>query len=89
MSVPYAHCVLAGVAALRKDDERAVHHLREAVRGSDAVGDGFRSILARYRLGRILGGDAGAVYRKAAEESIAREKIRNPERLAAVYLPGL
>ena len=87
MSVPFGHCLMAGVASLRGDAARTVHHLREGLRGADAVGDGFRAIATRYHLGELLGGEEGAAYRAAAAERMAREKIRNPARLAALFIP--
>ena len=88
LSTPYSHCLLAGVAALRGQRDLAAEELRQAMQSADAVGDGFRSMATRYRLGQLLDGDAGAEFRAAAAEAITRERIGNPERMAALYVPG-
>ena len=89
MSRPFAACLRAGLAAQRGDPSGVLEHLRAGLEGAEAVGDGFRALAARYYLGRLLGGDEGTSCRTTAAATFEREKIRNPERLAATFIPGL
>jgi hypothetical protein len=88
LSRPMAHSLLAGIASLRGDRDRAVAELKTSMKLADAGAEGYRGVVSRYRLGRLLSGDEGATYRAQADAMIAREKIRNPDRLAAMIIPG-
>ena len=84
----FASCVMAGVAALRGETAAAVAHLQRAQPGAAAMHDGFREIFINYRLGALLDGEDGAACRAAAGAAIALQQIRNPDRMATLFLPG-
>jgi hypothetical protein len=42
----------------------------------------------RFRLASLLGGDQGRELHKLSSEWMAQQRIRNPERTAALHAPG-
>ena len=48
----------------------------------------MHATVARHRLGTLLGGDEGHAMVDRANEAMAGEGIRCPERWMAIYLPG-
>jgi hypothetical protein len=70
------------------DPASAVVRLREAVRHAEAADLPPQAWAARYRLGKMLGGDEGRQLVDQAERSMRDEGIRSPERTAAWLVPG-
>jgi hypothetical protein len=84
----YAAALRAGMARLSGQPEETARHLRDVISAGEAVHDGLRTLFARHHLAALVGGEEGAALRAAAEAVLAREGIRNPQGLGAVYLPG-
>jgi hypothetical protein len=89
--MPYATALAkplrAGVAALRGDKPAAVRHLAEAAEAFDAVNMGLFAAAARRRLGEWLGGDEGGALAERADAWMAKQKIKDPTRMAAAIIP--
>jgi hypothetical protein len=84
----YANLIHAGVAAGHGRPEEAVRRLRLArtfLQDSDMV---LLAAAAERRLGVLLGGDEGAALSARSDAVMAREGVRNPDRLTAVLAPG-
>jgi hypothetical protein len=78
----------AGVAACRKDTERARAILRETITTFEQVGMSLYAAAARRRLGTLLGNDEGRRLVEQADAWMAQQSIRNPARIMALYAPG-
>lgn len=88
LAAVFVPALRAGMAHLLGQREHTVRHLRGAIAAGEAVHDGLRTLFARHHLAGIVGGEEGAALRTAADAAFAREGIRNPGGLGAVYLPG-
>ena len=84
----FSHTLLAGVASLRHQNDRAVDHLREAVRATAAADDGYRHLAAHVRLAELVHGEANTAHRSVVSSTALRDRIRNPSRFAAMLIPG-
>jgi hypothetical protein len=78
----------AAAANAAGDRDQAIEALREALARSEGVGMQLHAWGARYRLGSLLGGDEGAALVAQAEQAMTAEGVRNPDRMAGIYLPG-
>ncbi|AUX31318.1 MULTISPECIES: serine/threonine-protein kinase PknK [Sorangium] len=85
---PLAALLRAGVARLRDRPSEALVQLGAAARGFDAVDMALHGACARRGRGELLGGDAGRALVAQADEAMARQGIRRPDRWTALYLPG-
>jgi hypothetical protein len=88
-SVPLGELILAGCAALRGADERALGHLERAARGFEAAGMRLHTAVARWGRGLLLGGDQGRQLVAEAEAWMTEQRIRRPVRFVAMIAPGL
>ncbi len=79
----------AAAAAIRSDTTRAVALFTDAAKPLDAVDMPLHAAAARRRLGELIGGDEGTALIEEVDRWMASEGIRNPARLAAMYVPGL
>jgi serine/threonine protein kinase/tetratricopeptide (TPR) repeat protein len=85
---PLAHTVRAGVANIQGDKSRAIALLRQAENNFSRFHmHGFVDA-SRYTLGKLMVEQQGAEMTKAAEASMRRQKIENPERWANMMIPG-
>jgi hypothetical protein len=84
LSREFARTVRGAVLAARGEVGRAAGLFAEAQRGFEAAGMTFHAALSRRRLGE-LSGDRGLV--SAADELLRGQKIKDPERVAAAYMP--
>ncbi|HEY3354048.1 MAG TPA: hypothetical protein VGQ83_12420, partial [Polyangia bacterium] len=87
-TAPLADLVEAGVAACAGDRAQAVAHLEAAIRGFDAADMALYLIAARYRLGEVQGGEAGAALTRAARAWLEAQRVRNPARFVTMLAPG-
>jgi serine/threonine protein kinase len=91
LSAPWAHPLAAltraGLAQLRRDDERAAALLATAAQGADEHQMRLVAAAARQRLGRLLRGDEGAALVHTATAWMRSEHIADPERMAAIFCP--
>jgi serine/threonine protein kinase len=83
-----AGLVRAGLARVRGDTKEASRLLREAAGRCDAVDMGICAQAARRFLGKLLGGDEGKRLVAEADAWMANQKIRRPDRMAALLVPG-
>ncbi|MBI4510984.1 MAG: AAA family ATPase [Deltaproteobacteria bacterium] len=87
-SDPLALLLHAGVAESEQDTERAVVILQGAVKGFEAADMALHAACARRRLGTLLGGDAGRLLVRESDAWMSSQRVRNPERMAAMLAPG-
>jgi serine/threonine protein kinase len=78
----------AAVLTQRGDTARALAQLRTATELSTAQDRRFYAAAARRRQGELTGGDEGAALIAAADAAMRFDGIVNPERVAAVAVPG-
>jgi len=78
----------AGVAAARGDLERARERLTVAEAEAQGSGMAAHAWVARWRRGKLLGGDEGAALVASAEAAARAEAVVKPERFAAMMAPG-
>jgi hypothetical protein len=77
-----------GVATARGDSQAAVAGMTAAVAALEACGMHLHAEAARFRLGQLTGGDAGAQHIAQATARMQRQGIREPERMAAMLAPA-
>jgi hypothetical protein len=87
-SNPMGELILAGVHHLRGDDDRAVERLRSAITGFDTSEMALYANVSRRRLGELLGGDEGRSLVQTADGFMDEQRIRSPQRFAAMLAPG-
>ena len=87
-AAPQSKVVFAAIAHQRGSPERAVALLRDAVDGFDAVDMSLHAAAARRRLGALVSGEEGAAHVRAADERMAAEGVKNPDRIVATFAPG-
>lgn len=80
-----ARLLSAGVAAARGDARGACGHLEAAITGFDALEMALHAAAARRRLGELTGGDDGRSLVLAADDVMARQGVRRPDRMAATF----
>lgn len=85
---PLANRIRAGVAALRGNMREAATFLRSAVEGFDAAGMPLHAAVSRRRLGELLAGQEGRDLIEKADAWMARQGVKNPPRMTALYAPG-
>ena len=70
------------------DRKGAIANLRLALERAEATQTRVYTAPARHRLGLLLGGDEGRRTAAGATAELTAQGIRNPERWAAIHLPG-
>jgi serine/threonine protein kinase len=83
-----AKLLRAGVASVREEKTEAIAYLEAAERDLVAADMALHATVARRRRGQLAGGTDGAALVAAANEWMAAQSIRNPERMAAMLAPG-
>jgi hypothetical protein len=81
--------MLEAAIAGRSRDTVAVAKLRAASAAGDEHGLRMHAAIARYHLGKLLGGSEGSDLVAGAEGFMIAEGVANPERFANWFLPGL
>jgi len=69
--------------------EEALAHLADAERRFEALGTRLLVAVTRRRRGELVGGAEGRALVDAAEAWMTAEGIRNPDKVCALYAPGL
>jgi hypothetical protein len=87
-SVALALLIRAAVAASRAHQPQALHLLVEAARELEACDMQSFAAAARYRAGRILGGEEGQSRADVALDWLRSAGVKRPERLVALLAPG-
>jgi hypothetical protein len=82
----YARLVRGALAAIGGDSARAVPLLTEAVVCFEAVDMRLSAAATRRRLGELEGGSLGREEIDKAARWMADEKIKNPDRMAAMII---
>lgn len=88
-AIGWAQLIEAAVNVQRGLPEAAIEELRAAATGFDAQSMGMHAAAARWRLGELLGGDAGAALVEEARLDLSGRSIDRPERMVTVLAPGL
>jgi hypothetical protein len=83
-----ALCLRAGAAASRGDRERAAALLADADAGFTATDMALHAAAVRRRRGGLIGGAEGRALIESADAAMRAQEIRNPARMAAMFLPG-
>ncbi|MBV8232746.1 MAG: AAA family ATPase [Planctomycetaceae bacterium] len=83
-----ARLIRAGAASVQGDPDRAVHFLTVAAEGFEACGLELFAAATRRQLGRLLGGDEGRTLIARADDWMAGQAIRRPDRMTACLAPG-
>ena len=91
--VPFARplglTIEAGVSALSGALEESAELLSLAASGFRELDMLLHAAAADHERGRLVGGDAGRVLRTEAEARMIDEDVASPERLAAMFVPGI
>jgi serine/threonine protein kinase len=85
---PLACLVAAGAAIARGDVARAKLELRRAAKSADAAEMRLHGAIARWRLGKLAGGERGARLQSKAERWMDAEGIKAPAKIATLLAPG-
>ncbi|WP_406697083.1 protein kinase [Singulisphaera sp. Ch08] len=85
---PYARLIRAGIAAAQGDLDAAKTGLADAAAGFDSVEMQLCAASARRVLGEFIGGDEGQDLLDHANTWMTGQGIRNPGRMAAMYVTG-
>jgi hypothetical protein len=79
---------LAGVASSAGAAARAVEHLLRAETDLEALHLALHAAAARRHRGRLVGGDEGRRLVDEADRWMAGQRVKRPDRLAAMVAPG-
>lgn len=80
--------ILGGVACASGDLERAKGHFRAAADGFEAAEMRLHAAAARWRVGKMVGGEKGRSLWVASEATLAAEGVADPAKYAAMIAPG-
>jgi hypothetical protein len=86
---PYGRLLEAGIAIVKKNDERAVALLRDAAEGLDRVDMFSHAASARLALGEIVGGTEGETLVRQATEWFTAHGVRNARAMARLHIGAL
>jgi hypothetical protein len=84
-----ARLIHAGVATGRGHWPEAAAQLNAAIAGLEASDMRYLAAIARRRLGELTGGDQGPALINEVNSWMRVQKVRNPDRFAATFLPDL
>ncbi len=85
---PMALLIRAGAAALRGSTEVAVRLLEDSIAGFEAADMMLHANVARWQLGRLLGGSEGREMTALADSWMREQTIVRPDLIAAMFAPG-
>jgi hypothetical protein len=88
LAIASAEVIRAGLRAITGEREQAAVHLAAAERGFESVGMALHAAVVRHRRGELIAGEEGRALVAASEAWMAREGIRNPGRMCALFAPG-
>jgi serine/threonine protein kinase len=84
----WSELLKAGASAARGQCDASVRHLRQAVELAEQHDLMLLRAVSLRRLAETIGGEEGERWMRKAEEWMAREGVRNPERMTAMLAPG-
>ncbi|HSD71930.1 MAG TPA: hypothetical protein VLE54_04020, partial [Thermoanaerobaculia bacterium] len=85
---PLASLIEAAVALSRAHREEAATHLSSAESGFERTDMALYRFATRRARGLLLGGEEGRELGGSADEWMAAQKIRNPDRMTFMLAPG-
>jgi len=85
---PLAKLILAGIAAIEGNVDKAVAELSSAELGFEAAGMALYSAASRRRRGELIGGDQGHAIIAMADAWMTSQQIKSPRRMTAMLAPG-
>ena len=85
---PTANMIWAVAASARGETSRAIAQFGQAEDGFVAADMPLHANVARRRLGRLIGGAAGAKMVEQTEDWLRNQGIRHPDRFAEIFAPG-
>jgi hypothetical protein len=77
----------AGLASVRREQERAASLYRSAAEALDACDMLLHAAAARRALGSLLGGHSGQALVQSADAVMREQGVVKPERFVRVYAP--
>ncbi len=89
VAMTWGHVISAGYAARRGDDAGALASLEAAAKAADVSGMRATGAVARWLIGRRLGGDAGDAIRIEAETTLGKLGVKRIPAFVALTAPGL
>jgi serine/threonine protein kinase len=87
--LPLAALVEAAAENAAGRHAEAIAALRKAISTSEAAEMTMHAVVAKFRMGELLGGDEGRALVESSRAAVADEGIKNPARWVSVYLPGI
>jgi len=87
-SNPIASLIRAGVAKQRGDEKKAVALLEQTLKDFEAADMRLYAVIARQRLGELVGGDRGRQMVSQTEEWMAKQQVKNPAKIMNLLAPG-
>jgi eukaryotic-like serine/threonine-protein kinase len=87
LSDAYGAQLNAGIALARGRHDRALAFYGDATRAFDRLDMGLHAAASRRREGELLGGDRGRDLILASSVTMDDQRVRNPERMAAMLAP--
>jgi serine/threonine protein kinase len=84
-----AALLAASLANVSGDAPAAEQALRRAIELAGCVEMAVHAAAARFCLGSLVGGEAGATLRKQAEDAMREHGVRVPHRYARMLVPGI
>ena len=85
---PLAALLSACTATLHGDSARAIALFGQAEDGFVEAGMALHAVVARRRLGRLIGGSTGTNMVEESESWLRSQGVREPDRLTEVLAPG-
>jgi hypothetical protein len=85
---PFANQILATVLTAKGDTHQALRLLDAAAEGFQLANMAVCAEAVRFRIGQLVGGQAGASQQAELCAGMEERGIRNPERLSAMLAPG-
>jgi hypothetical protein len=87
LSAAYGAQLSAGIALARGRHDRALASYGDAAQAFEALQMGLHAAASSRRRGELLGGDQGRELVRGSFERMIEQRIRNPERMAAMLAP--
>ena len=85
----FSQLVRAGLSGIRGRFDEALNLLASAEDAFEATDMALYAAAVRRRRGQIIGGAEGSALMRAADDWMQSQKIKNPERITAMLVPGL
>lgn len=87
-SKPIASLIHAGVAKQRGHEQKAVALLEQTLKDFEAADMRLYAVVARRRLGELIGGDRGRELVSQTDEWMSKQQVKNPAKMMNLLAPG-